>query len=278
MKLINTTKKAAMAATLGAGLLFAAPATMALAQESGQSVTISTDINSIAKNLVDQGYVAKDAADDQLKDIFGVDFENGQVKSDGTINISTDRKRLSQQDVEKYTKAMVAQGMFEQKSQDEVNEALAGIYGDDEYTAQALQVTDVDPNAGDYEEVTTPEQPSNVSADNGTDTAPEGAGDTGEATAPVADAGDDYEEVAPEVSDTVDSSDQGDSTAAESGSESAGTDNTATGYSSTSYEPTGGSNAQATGSLANTGASVLGLVAAAGAAGAAGVGVARKKS
>lgn len=274
MKLINTTKKAAMAATLGAGLLFAAPATMALAQESGQSVTISTDINSIAKNLVDQGYVAKDAADDQLKDIFGVEFENGQVKSDGTINISTDRKRLSQQDIEKYTKAMVAQGMFEQKSQDEVNKALAGIYGDDEYTAQALQVTDVDPNAGDYEEVTTPEQPSNVSADNGTDTAPEGAGDTGEATAPVADAGD-YEEIAPEVSDTVEYSNQSESGAVESSDES-----TDTGYSAdnTSTSATGGSNAQATGSLANTGASVLGLVAAAGAAGAAGVGVARKKS
>lgn len=278
MKLINTTKKAAMAATLGAGLLFATPATMALAQDSGQTITVSTDINNIAKNLVDQGYVAKDAADDQLKDIFGVEFENGQVKSDGTINVSTDRKRLSQQDVEKYTKAMVAQGMFEQKSQDEVNKALAGIYGDDEYTAQALQVTDVDPNAGDYEEVTTPEQPSNVSADNGTDTAPEGAGDTGEATAPVADTGSEYEEVSPEVADTVDSSDQDDSTAAESGSESAGTDNTTTNYSSTGYEPTGGSNAQATGSLANTGASVLGLVAAAGVAGAAGVGVARKKS
>lgn len=275
MKLINTTKKAAMAATLGAGLLFAAPATMALAQESGQTVAISTDVNSIAKNLVDQGYVAKDAADDQLKDIFGVEFENGQVKSDGTINISTDRKRLSQQDIEKYTKAMVAQGMFEQKSQDEVNKALAGIYGDDEYTAQALQVTDVDPNAGDYEEVTTPEQPSNVSADNGTDTAPEGAGDTGEATAPVADAGDDYEEIAPEVSDTVEYSDQSESGAVESSDESTGT-----GYSAdnTSTSATGGSNAQATGSLANTGASVLGLVAAAGAAGAAGVGVARKKS
>ena len=275
MKLINTTKKAAMAATLGAGLLFAAPATMALAQESGQSVTISTDINSIAKNLVDQGYIAKDAADDQLKDIFGVEFENGQVKSDGTINISTDRKRLSQQDVEKYTKAMVAQGMFEQKSQDEVNKALAGIYGDDEYTAQALQVTDVDPNAGDYEEVTTPEQPSNVSADNGTDTAPEGAGDTGEATAPVADTGSEYEEVAPEVSDTVEYSDQSESGAVESSDESTGT-----GYSAdnTSTSATGGSNAQATGSLANTGASVLGLVAAAGAAGAAGVGVARKKN
>lgn len=275
MKLINTTKKAAMAATLGAGLLFAAPATMALAQESGQSVTISTDINSIAKNLVDQGYVAKDAADDQLKDIFGVEFENGQVKSDGTINISTDRKRLSQQDIEKYTKAMVAQGMFEQKSQDEVNKALAGIYGDDEYTAQALQVTDVDPNAGNYEEITTPEQPSNVSADNGTDTAPEGAGDTGEATAPVADTGDDYEEVAPEVSDTVEYSDQSESGAVESSDESTGagdyTNNTNSGV-------TGGSNAQATGSLANTGASVLGLVAAAGAAGAAGVGVARKKN
>lgn len=275
MKLINTTKKAAMAATLGAGLLFAAPATMALAQESGQTVTISTDINGIAKNLVDQGYVAKDAADDQLKEIFGVEFENGQVKSDGTINISTDRKRLSQQDIEKYTKAMVAQGMFEQKSQDEVNKALAGIYGDDEYTAQALQVTDVDPNAGDYEEVTTPEQPSNISADNGTDTAPEGAGDTGEATAPVADTGDDYEEVAPEVSDTVEYSDQSESGAVESSDESTGagdyTNNTNSGV-------TGGSNAQATGSLANTGASVLGLVAAAGAAGAAGVGVARKKS
>lgn len=275
MKLINTTKKAAMAATLGAGLLFAAPATIALAQESGQSVTISTDINSIAKNLVDQGYVAKDAADDQLKDIFGVEFENGQVKSDGTINISTDRKRLSQQDIEKYTKAMVAQGMFEQKSQDEVNKALAGIYGDDEYTAQALQVTDIDPNAGDYEEVTTPEQPSNVSADNGTDTAPEGAGDTGEATAPVADTGSEYEEIAPEVSDTVEYSDQSESGAVESSDESTGagdyTNNTNSGV-------TGGSNAQATGSLANTGASVLGLVAAAGAAGAAGVGVARKKS
>ena len=275
MKLINTTKKAAMAATLGAGLLFAAPATMALAQESGQSVTISTDINSIAKNLVDQGYVAKDAADDQLKDIFGVEFENGQVKSDGTINISTDRKRLSQQDIEKYTKAMVAQGMFEQKSQDEVNKALAGIYGDDEYTAQALQVTDIDPNAGDYEEVTTPEQPSNVSADNGTDTAPEGAGDTGEATAPVADTGSEYEEIAPEVSDTVEYSDQSESGAVESSDESTGagdyTNNTNSGV-------TGGSNAQATGSLANTGASVLGLVAAAGAAGAAGVGVARKKN
>lgn len=274
MKLINTTKKAAMAATLGAGLLFAAPATMALAQESGQTITVSTDINSIAKNLVDQGYIAKDAADGQLKDIFGVEFENGQVKSDGTINISTDRKRLSQQDIEKYTKAMVAQGMFEQKSQDEVNKALAGIYGDDEYTAQALQVTDIDPNAGDYEEVTTPEQPSNVSADNGTDTAPEGAGDTGEATAPVADAGD-YEEIAPEVSDTVEYSDQSESGAVESSDESTGT-----GYSAdnTSTSATGGSNAQATGSLANTGASVLGLVAAAGAAGAAGVGVARKKS
>lgn len=274
MKLINTTKKAAMAATLGAGLLFAAPATMALAQESGQTVAISTDINSIAKNLVDQGYVAKDAADDQLKDIFGVEFENGQVKSDGTINISTDRKRLSQQDIEKYTKAMVAQGMFEQKSQDEVNKALAGIYGDDEYTAQALQVTDVDPNAGDYEEVTTPEQPSNVSADNGTDTAPEGAGDTGEATAPVADTGSEYEEVAPEVSDTVEYSDQSESGAvAESTDDGAGysADNTDSGVTS-------GSNAQATGSLANTGASVLGLVAAAGAAGAAGVGVARKKN
>lgn len=277
MKLINTTKKAAMAATLGAGLLFAAPATMALAQESGQSVTISTDINSIAKNLVDQGYVAKDAADDQLKDIFGVEFENGQVKSDGTINISTDRKRLSQQDIEKYTKAMVAQGMFEQKSQDEVNKALAGIYGDDEYTAQALQVTDVDPNAGDYEEVTTPEQPSNVSADNGTDTAPEGAGDTGEATAPVADTGSEYEEVAPEVSDTVEYSDQSESGAVDSSAES--TDDGA-GYSAdnTNTSAAGGSNAQATGSLANTGASVLGLVAAAGAAGAAGVGVARKKN
>lgn len=277
MKLINTTKKAAMAATLGAGLLFAAPATMALAQESGQSVTISTDINSIAKNLVDQGYVAKDAADDQLKDIFGVEFENGQVKSDGTINISTDRKRLSQQDIEKYTKAMVAQGMFEQKSQDEVNKALAGIYGDDEYTAQALQVTDVDPNAGDYEEVTTPEQPSNVSADNGTDTAPEGAGDTGEATAPVADTGSEYEEVAPEVSDTVEYSDQSESGAVDSSAES--TDDGA-GYSAdnTNTSAAGGSNAQATGSLANTGASVLGLVAAAGTAGAAGVGVARKKN
>lgn len=275
MKLINTTKKAAMAATLGAGLLFAAPATMALAQESGQTVAISTDINSIAKNLVDQGYVAKDAADDQLKDIFGVEFENGQVKSDGTINISTDRKRLSQQDIEKYTKAMVAQGMFEQKSQDEVNKALAGIYGDDEYTAQALQVTDVDPNAGDYEEVTTPEQPSNVSADNGTDTAPEGAGDTGEATAPVADTGNEYEEIAPEVSDTVEYSDQSESGAVESSDESTGT-----GYSAdnTNTSAAGGSNAQATGSLANTGASVLGLVAAAGAAGAAGVGVARKKN
>lgn len=275
MKLINTTKKAAMAATLGAGLLFAAPATMALAQESGQTVAISTDINNIAKNLVDQGYVAKDAADDQLKDIFGVEFENGQVKSDGTINISTDRKRLSQQDIEKYTKAMVAQGMFEQKSQDEVNKALAGIYGDDEYTAQALQVTDVDPNAGNYEEITTPEQPSNVSADNGTDTAPEGAGDTGEATAPVADTGSEYEEVAPEVSDTVEYSDQSESGAVESSDESTGT-----GYSAdnTSTSATGGSNAQATGSLANTGASVLGLVAAAGAAGAAGVGVARKKN
>lgn len=274
MKLINTTKKAAMAATLGAGLLFAAPATMALAQESGQTVAISTDINSIAKNLVDQGYVAKDAADDQLKDIFGVEFENGQVKSDGTINISTDRKRLSQQDIEKYTKAMVAQGMFEQKSQDEVNKALAGIYGDDEYTAQALQVTDVDPNAGDYEEVTTPEQPSNVSADNGTDTAPEGAGDTGEATAPVADTGSEYEEVAPEVSDTVEYSDQ-----SESGAVDESTDDGA-GYSADNTDSgvTGGSNAQATGSLANTGASVLGLVAAAGAAGAAGVGVARKKN
>lgn len=274
MKLINTTKKAAMAATLGAGLLFAAPATMALAQESGQTVAISTDINSIAKNLVDQGYVAKDAADDQLKDIFGVEFENGQVKSDGTINISTDRKRLSQQDIEKYTKAMVAQGMFEQKSQDEVNKALAGIYGDDEYTAQALQVTDVDPNAGDYEEVTTPEQPSNVSADNGTDTAPEGAGDTGEATAPVADTGSEYEEVAPEVSDTVEYSDQ-----SESGAVDESTDDGA-GYSAdnTNTSATGGSNAQATGSLANTGASVLGLVAAAGAVGAAGVGVARKKN
>lgn len=275
MKLINTTKKAAMAATLGAGLLFAAPATMALAQESGQTVTISTDINGIAKNLVDQGYVAKDAADDQLKEIFGVEFENGQVKSDGTINISTDRKRLSQQDIEKYTKAMVAQGMFEQKSQDEVNKALAGIYGDDEYTAQALQVTDVDPNAGDYEEVTTPEQPSNISADNGTDTAPEGAGDTGEATAPVADTGNEYEEVSPEVSDTVEYSDQSESGAVESSEESTGagdyTNNTNAGA-------TGGSNAQATGSLANTGASVLGLVAAAGAAGAAGVSVARKKS
>lgn len=275
MKLINTTKKAAMAATLGAGLLFAAPATMALAQESGQTVAISTDVNSIAKNLVDQGYVAKDAADDQLKEIFGVEFENGQVKSDGTINISTDRKRLSQQDIEKYTKAMVAQGMFEQKSQDEVNKALAGIYGDDEYTAQALQVTDVDPNAGNYEEITTPEQPSNISADNGTDTAPEGAGDTGEATAPVADTGDDYEEVAPEVSDTVEYSDQSESGAVESSDESTGagdyTNNTNSGV-------TGGSNAQATGSLANTGASVLGLVAAAGAAGAAGVGVARKKN
>lgn len=275
MKLINTTKKAAMAATLGAGLLFAAPATMALAQESGQTVAISTDVNSIAKNLVDQGYIAKDAADDQLKEIFGVEFENGQVKSDGTINISTDRKRLSQQDIEKYTKAMVAQGMFEQKSQDEVNKALAGIYGDDEYTAQALQVTDVDPNAGDYEEVTTPEQPSNISADNGTDTAPEGAGDTGEATAPVADTGDDYEEVAPEVSDTVEYSNQSESGAVESSDESTGagdyTNNTNAGA-------TGGSNAQATGSLANTGASVLGLVAAAGAAGAAGMGVARKKS
>lgn len=275
MKLINTTKKAAMAATLGAGLLFAAPATMALAQESGQTVTISTDINGIAKNLVDQGYVAKDAADDQLKEIFGVEFENGQVKSDGTINISTDRKRLSQQDIEKYTKAMVAQGMFEQKSQDEVNKALAGIYGDDEYTAQALQVTDVDPNAGDYEEVTTPEQPSNISADNGTDTAPEGAGDTGEATAPVADTGNEYEEVSPEVSDTVEYSDQSESGAVESSEESTSagdyTNNTNAGA-------TGGSNAQATGSLANTGASVLGLVAAAGAAGAAGVGVARKKS
>lgn len=272
MKLINTTKKAAMAATLGAGLLFAAPATMALAQESGQTIAVSTDINSIAKNLVDQGYVAKDAADDQLKDIFGVEFENGQVKSDGTINVSTDRKRLSQQDIEKYTKAMVAQGMFEQKSQDEVNKALAGIYGDDEYTAQALQVTDVDPNAGDYEEVTTPEQPSNVSADNGTDTAPEGAGDTGEATAPVADAGDDYEE----VSDTVEYSDQSES-GADSSAES--TDD-GVGYSAdnTNTSAAGGSNAQATGSLANTGASVLGLVAAAGAAGAAGVGVARKKS
>ena len=275
MKLINTTKKAAMAATLGAGLLFAAPATMALAQESGQTVAISTDINSIAKNLVDQGYVAKDAADDQLKDIFGVEFENGQVKSDGTINISTDRKRLSQQDIEKYTKAMVAQGMFEQKSQDEVNKALAGIYGDDEYTAQALQVTDVDPNAGDYEEVTTPEQPSNVSADNGTDTAPEGAGDTGEATAPVADTGSEYEEIAPEVSDTVEYSDQSESGAVESSDESTGT-----GYSAdnTNTSAAGGSNAQATGSLANTGASVLGLVAAAGATGAAGVGVARKKN
>lgn len=274
MKLINTTKKAAMAATLGAGLLFAAPATMALAQESGQTIAISTDINSIAKNLVDQGYVAKDAADDQLKDIFGVEFENGQVKSDGTINISTDRKRLSQQDIEKYTKAMVAQGMFEQKSQDEVNEALAGIYGDDEYTAQALQVTDVDPNAGDYEEVTTPEQPSNVSADNGTDTAPEGAGDTGEATAPVADTGNEYEEIAPEVSDTVEYSDQ-----SESGAVDESTDDGA-GYSADNTDSgvTGGSNAQATGSLANTGASVLGLVAAAGAAGAAGVGVARKKN
>lgn len=276
MKLINTTKKAAMAATLGAGLLFAAPATMALAQESGQTIAVSTDINSIAKNLVDQGYVAKDAADDQLKDIFGVEFENGQVKSDGTINVSTDRKRLSQQDVEKYTKAMVAQGMFEQKSQDEVNKALAGIYGDDEYTAQALQVTDVDPNAGDYEEVTTPEQPSNVSADNGTDTAPEGAGDTGEATAPVADTGSEYEEIAPEVSDTVEYSDQ-----SESGADSSAepTDDGA-GYSAdnTNTSAVGGSNAQATGSLANTGASVLGLVAAAGAAGAAGVGVARKKN
>ena len=277
MKLINTTKKAAMAATLGAGLLFAAPATMALAQESGQTVAISTDVNSIAKNLVDQGYVAKDAADDQLKDIFGVEFENGQVKSDGTINISTDRKRLSQQDIEKYTKAMVAQGMFEQKSQDEVNKALAGIYGDDEYTAQALQVTDVDPNAGDYEEVTTPEQPSNVSADNGTDTAPEGAGDTGEATAPVADTGNEYEEIAPEVSDTVEYSDQSESGAVDSSAES--TDDGA-GYSAdnTNTSAAGGSNAQATGSLANTGASVLGLVAAAGAAGAAGVGVARKKN
>lgn len=277
MKLINTTKKAAMAATLGAGLLFAAPATMALAQESGQTVAISTDINNIAKNLVDQGYVAKDAADDQLKDIFGVEFENGQVKSDGTINISTDRKRLSQQDIEKYTKAMVAQGMFEQKSQDEVNKALAGIYGDDEYTAQALQVTDVDPNAGDYEEVTTPEQPSNVSADNGTDTAPEGAGDTGEATAPVADTGSEYEEIAPEVSDTVEYSDQSESGAVDSSAES--TDD-GSGYSAdnTNTSAAGGSNAQATGSLANTGASVLGLVAAAGVAGAAGVGVARKKS
>lgn len=277
MKLINTTKKAAMAATLGAGLLFAAPATMALAQESGQTVAISTDINNIAKNLVDQGYVAKDAADDQLKDIFGVEFENGQVKSDGTINISTDRKRLSQQDIEKYTKAMVAQGMFEQKSQDEVNKALAGIYGDDEYTAQALQVTDVDPNAGDYEEVTTPEQPSNVSADNGTDTAPEGAGDTGEATAPVADTGSEYEEVAPEVSDTVEYSDQSESGAVDSSAES--TDD-GSGYSAdnTNTSAAGGSNAQATGSLANTGASVLGLVAAAGAVGAAGVGVARKKN
>lgn len=276
MKLINTTKKAAMAATLGAGLLFAAPATMALAQESGQTIAVSTDINSIAKNLVDQGYVAKDAADDQLKDIFGVEFENGQVKSDGTINVSTDRKRLSQQDIEKYTKAMVAQGMFEQKSQDEVNEALAGIYGDDEYTAQALQVTDVDPNAGDYEEVTTPEQPSNVSADNGTDTAPEGAGDTGEATAPVADTGSEYEEIAPEVSDTVEYSDQSEF-GADSSAES--TDDGA-GYSAnnTNTSAAGGSNAQATGSLANTGASVLGLVAAAGAAGAAGVGVARKKN